>query len=99
MVLAPAKAVLDLLLPSLCTGCRTPVAEAGFYAGCSSKLTFLDGAECACYGLAFLVALEGENFCAACLTRTPSFDQARAILAYDEKRSRRDPGAQTCRPA
>jgi ComF family protein len=84
MALAAAKAVLDLLFPPLCIGCRAPVADAGFCAACWSKLSFLDGPACACCGLPFPVALEGENLCAACLARPPALDQARAILAYDE---------------
>jgi ComF family protein len=84
MVLAAAKVLLDLLFPPLCIGCRIPVGDAGFCAGCWSALTFLDGPACACCGLPFPVALEGENLCAACLSRPPAFDRARAILAYDE---------------
>jgi predicted amidophosphoribosyltransferase len=33
----------------------------------------------------FAVAMEGENFCAACLAHKPAFDTARAILTYDDK--------------
>ena len=84
MAPAAAKAVLDLLFPPLCIGCRAPVADAGFCAACWSKLSFLDGPACACCGLPFPVALEGENLCAACLARPPAFDRARAIMAYDE---------------
>jgi predicted amidophosphoribosyltransferase len=73
-----------MLFPPLCIGCRTPVADAGFCAACWSGLTFLDGPACACCGLPFPVALEGENLCAACLAKPPAFDRARAILAYDE---------------
>src|SRR5215469_2956771 len=84
MALAAAKAVLDLLFPPLCVGCRAPVGDAGFCAGCWNALAFLDGPACACCGLPFPVALDGENLCAACLSRPPAFDRARAILAYDE---------------
>ncbi|HEY2007496.1 MAG TPA: ComF family protein [Rhizomicrobium sp.] len=84
MALAFAKTLLDLLFPPLCIGCRAPVADSGFCAGCWSRLSFLDGPACACCGLPFPVALEGENLCAACLVRPPAFDRARAILAYDE---------------
>jgi ComF family protein len=80
-----AKTVLDLLFPPLCIGCRAPVGEAGFCAVCWSDIRFLDGPGCACCGLPFAVALEGENLCAACLVRPPAFDTARAVLAYDEK--------------
>ena len=72
------------MFPPLCIGCRQPVADSGFCADCWSGLTFLDGPACACCGLPFPVALEGENLCAACLARPPAFDRARAILAYDD---------------
>src|ERR1700761_5125578 len=84
MALAFAKTALDLLFPPLCIGCRQPVADSGFCAGCWSGLTFLDGPGCFCCGLPFAVALEGDNLCAASLAKPPSFDHARAILAYDE---------------
>ena len=77
------KALLDLLFPPLCLGCRGAVGQAGFCAACWSALTFLDGPGCACCGLPFAVALEGETFCAGCLAKPPAFDKARAILAYD----------------
>lgn len=80
-----AKPVLDLLFPPLCIGCRAPVGEAGFCADCWSGITFLDGPGCACCGIPFPVALEGENLCAACLANPPAFDSARAIMAYDDK--------------
>jgi ComF family protein len=78
------KALLDLLFPPLCLGCRGAVGQAGFCAACWSALTFLDGPGCACCGLPFAVALEGESFCAGCLAKPPAFDKARAILAYDD---------------
>jgi ComF family protein len=84
MAASLAKAALDLLFPPLCLSCRMPVAQTGFCAPCWSKLTFLDGPGCACCGLPFAVALEGENLCAACLAKPPAFERARAILAYDE---------------
>jgi ComF family protein len=63
----------------------TVVAEPGLCATCWSGIIFLEGPGCACCGLPFAVAMEGENFCAACLARKPAFDTARAILAYDDK--------------
>jgi ComF family protein len=79
------KAVLDLLFPPQCIGCRATVGEPGFCAACWGGITFLDGPACVCCGLPFPVNLEGENFCANCLAAPPAFDSARAILAYDEK--------------
>lgn len=65
--------------------CRAPVGEQGLCAQCWRGITFLDGPACACCGLPFPVALEGENFCAACLSRKPAFDSARAVMVYDDK--------------
>ena len=39
---------------------------------------------CDCCGLPFAVDLGENSRCAACLTRPPAFDRARAILAYDQ---------------
>lgn len=80
-----ARALADLLFPPLCMSCRAPVGQEGLCAACWSGITFLDGPACACCGLPFPVALEGENICAACLARQPAFDTARAIMAYDDK--------------
>lgn len=80
-----ARALADLLFPPLCMSCRIPVGEQGLCAACWSGITFLDGPACACCGLPFPVALEGENFCAACLSRKPAFDSVRAIMVYDDK--------------
>ena len=75
------RAGLDLLFPPLCLHCRAQVAQPGFCPACWSAIAFLDGPGCACCGLPFPVALEGENLCAACLVKPPAFDSARAILA------------------
>ncbi len=83
MIANVAKTVLNLLFPPHCIGCRAQVAQAGFCAQCWSGISFLDGPGCACCGMPFAVALEG--LCAACLTKPPAFNIARAIFAYDEK--------------
>lgn len=80
-----ARGLTDLLFPPLCMSCRVAVAEPGLCAACWSDITFLEGPGCVCCGLPFTVAMEGDNFCAACLARKPAFDTARAILAYDDK--------------
>jgi ComF family protein len=80
-----AKALLDLLFPPLCLGCRALVGEPGFCADCWSRITFLDGPGCACCGLPFAVAVDGDMVCAGCLAAPPAFDKARAIMAYDDK--------------
>ena len=82
------------------SACREPGgASRAFAPPAGAAITFLDGPGCACCGLPFAVALEGENLCAACLAKPPAFDRARAILAYDENSRGADPGAEACRPA
>jgi ComF family protein len=77
--------LLDVLFPPLCIGCREPLgAGHGFCAICWSGIAFLDGPMCDCCGIPFGVDLGADSRCAACLTRPPAFDRARAILAYDE---------------
>jgi ComF family protein len=85
MALDWKSALLDLVFPPLCVACHAPVGGNGFCAACWSRITFLDGPACACCGIPFPVDLGmADSLCAACHARRPSFDTARAILAYDE---------------
>jgi ComF family protein len=61
------------------------VGDSGFCAACWNDITFLDGPLCACCGTPFPVDPGPGTLCAACLTRPPAFERARAILAYDPK--------------
>jgi ComF family protein len=75
----------DLLFPPLCIACREPLGEGqGFCASCWSKITFLDGPMCDCCGLPFGLDPGPGTRCAGCLAKPPSFDRARAIVAYDQ---------------
>lgn len=79
-------ALADLLFPPLCIACREPLGQGrGFCATCWSRIVFLDGPMCECCGLPFGVDPGEGARCAACLAKPPSYDRARAILAYDEK--------------
>jgi ComF family protein len=76
--------IADLLFPPLCIACREPLGGGqGFCASCWGKIVFLDGPMCDCCGLPFPVDAGPGARCAACLARPPSFDRARAIIAYD----------------
>jgi ComF family protein len=80
------RVALDLLFPPLCIACREPVGESGaLCASCWAQITFLDGPLCVCCGIPFELDPGGETLCAACHTRHPAFDGARAIMRYDEK--------------
>jgi ComF family protein len=77
--------IADLLFPPLCIACREPLGQGhGFCPSCWSKISFLDGPLCHCCGLPFGVDPGPGARCAACLAKPPSFDRARAIIAYDE---------------
>lgn len=77
--------IADLLFPPLCIACREPLGQGqGFCGSCWSKVTFLDGPMCECCGLPFGVDPGPGARCAACLAKPPSFDSARAIVAYEE---------------
>ena len=79
------RAVLDLVYPPLCIGCRAPVAEPGaLCAACWQDVQFLDGPMCACCGLPFEFDPGHGTQCAACQARPPAFDRARAVMRYDE---------------
>jgi ComF family protein len=79
------KGALDFLFPPLCIQCREHVGEAGsLCVACWSAIGFIEGPVCATCGLPFDVpAFEGQ-LCAACHADPPAFDQARAVMRYDE---------------
>ncbi|MBV9570083.1 MAG: ComF family protein [Alphaproteobacteria bacterium] len=86
---APAKragkAVLDLLYPPLCLGCRSPVADPRALCGeCWKRITFFDGPMCQRCGLPFEVDPGVDSLCISCLAQPPVFDMARAAVAYDD---------------
>lgn len=79
-------ALVDLLFPPLCVACREPLGGGqGFCASCWGRIVFLDGPMCECCGIPFGVDPGPGARCAVCLAKPPSYDRARAILAYDDK--------------
>jgi ComF family protein len=79
------RAVLDLVFPPLCIGCRAPVGEPGaFCATCWQAIAFLEGPMCDCCGVPFEFDTGGATQCAGCLARPPAYDKARAVMRYDE---------------
>ncbi|WP_207483595.1 ComF family protein [Arenibaculum pallidiluteum] len=85
-IAAPARRVLDLLLPPRCLGCGVRVhAQGTLCAACWAGLSFLAPPWCACCGLPFTVDPgSGDALCGACLAEPPAFARARAALAYDD---------------
>jgi ComF family protein len=79
------RTALDLLFPPLCIVCRAQVGEPGaLCAGCWQQIRFLDGPMCECCGLPFEFDPGGATLCAGCHARPPAYDQARAVMRYDE---------------
>ena len=79
------RRALDFILPPVCLRCRALVSDPqSLCAACWSELKFLAEPLCACCGLPFPHALGEGVKCAACMQRPPTFDKARAALAYDD---------------
>ncbi|WP_431855751.1 ComF family protein [Azospirillum sp.] len=80
-----ALAALDALLPPRCLSCGGAVDRQGGLCGpCWSTLTFIAPPACACCGLPFEYAVEGETLCGACIASPPPFARARSVLVYDD---------------
>jgi len=80
-----ARAVLDLVYPPLCIGCRVQVAEPGaLCAACWQAIRFLDGPMCDCCGVPFEFDAGPGTHCAGCHASPPAYDRARAVMRYDE---------------
>jgi len=77
------------LWPSECAACRKPSADGNpyFCEACWTRLPRLAAPWCACCGAPFAAAAatshSPDHRCADCREREPSFDLARAALAYD----------------
>lgn len=80
-----AVLALDALLPPRCLSCGAAVdRQGGLCPACWSALTFIAPPACACCGLPFEYAVEGENLCGACVAKPPPYARARSVLAYDD---------------
>ena len=76
---------LDAVLPPQCLSCSTAVDRQGALCpACWSHLIFLGPPLCRCCGLPFDFDPGLDMLCAGCIREPPSFDRARAALAYDD---------------
>jgi ComF family protein len=77
------KAVLDLVLPPRCPGCRTIVDGDGRYClTCFQELNFITAPHCARCGVPFEHEQGPGAECGTCLAEPPRYDSARAALVY-----------------
>lgn len=83
--MAWARRALDLLLPPTCLGCRTVVDTAGSLCpSCWRSVTFLAPPWCSVCGLPFEIPEPEGTICGGCARKRPTYDRARAALAYDD---------------
>lgn len=81
------KSLLDLLLPSFCLACDTPLApspELLFCPDCRMKLQSIQSPICPCCGRVYLVAPGGDHHCGSCLASPRYFSRARALFLYED---------------
>jgi len=79
------RRALDAVLPPTCLACGDAVVEAGALCGtCWNQLAFLGAPLCQCCGYPFEYEAPEGWLCGACTRDRPSYDRARAVLAYDD---------------
>lgn len=80
------RQALDAVLPPLCLGCGTVVAEPGTLCPqCWGKISFLGPPFCHACGHPFEVEAgpAAEALCGPCLLAPPPWQRARAVMRYD----------------
>ena len=76
---------LDKILPPQCPLTREPVSEPGHLSGRGwARLSFIDRPFCSGCALPFAVDHGETTRCALCLAGEHDFDEARAVLVYDD---------------
>lgn len=70
----------DILLAQSCALCQLPSGSAPICAACAAELPALPAERC---GRCALPATAGLTHCSDCTRRTPEFDKAYAVWAYD----------------
>lgn len=82
-----ATAILDMLLPPLCSCCDAQVSAPGLLCtGCFQTLNVIADPVCERCGLPFANEIHAGSFgiCAACLDYPPAWNKARAALLYND---------------
>jgi ComF family protein len=79
------KALLDILFPPLCHGCKAFIPDAGelhLCAGCLADSPVVTSPHCILCGLPFLTEGGIDHRCGGCLAEPPSFTAARAAVVF-----------------
>ena len=76
--------LVDVVFPPRCASCHGAVeAEGNFCGTCFAKLRMISAPLCTCCGIPFVVSIEDDMQCPACLEAPPAFTKARAAMVYD----------------
>ena len=77
--------LLDVLLPPRCLACTAAVDVPGRLCGsCWAGVDFIAAPYCRCCGLPFAFDEGADILCGACLGRPPDYDQARAVVRFNQ---------------
>ena len=83
VMIRPLQAMIDLVLPPRCPGCRTIVDGDGrFCSSCWQALRFITAPICARCGTPFEIDPGPAAECGACLAEPPHYGRARSALIY-----------------
>jgi ComF family protein len=80
------KALLDILFPPLCHGCKAFIPDAGelhLCAGCLADSPVVTSPHCTLCGLPFLTDGGIDHRCGGCIDEPPSFTAARAAVLFE----------------
>ncbi len=84
-ILTAGSALLDVLLPPQCLGCRRLVDRPGqLCPDCWGRIRFIAPPFCACCGLPFGRDEGAGTLCPSCIAEPPLFEHARSVFVYDE---------------
>ncbi|MCW9034009.1 MAG: ComF family protein [Rhodospirillales bacterium] len=76
---------LNLILPPICPVCRTLVGTPGdLCPECWEQITFISEPMCKQCGLPFETDENSNTLCGHCMKTKPHFDQARAVMIYND---------------
>ena len=93
VITARLAVLLDWLYPPRCRHCRGRIAkdEDYFCHACREKIRLVSHPLCTACGRPFLDTSGEDHLCGACLTRAPSFQEARAWACYPGEESEGHP--------
>jgi ComF family protein len=78
------RLALDVALPTVCAGCREPVAGNGLCAGCWAKLSFIAPPFCERLGIPFVYDPGPGVLSMEAIADPPAYAHARAAVRYDD---------------